>query len=129
MVQTRPLFCFNEWYVNNLRLGYFVKRNSLRCLNLGYEELSLGTETALELLCDFLGVQSTQWAVSLSASTSHSVLGNRMRFDSEKLKSIRYDNRWFSRNEWLISAILCPHVMIYNKKRVYSHKCDSFWRA
>ena len=41
-----------------------------------------------------------------------------MRKNSEQ--SIQYDDRWLSRREWIVPALLFRNISAYNKKTVYS---------
>jgi hypothetical protein len=78
-------------------------------------------------ICEFLNVKVVDSMFSLLDSSSHSVLGNRMRSQMEKRQGIFYDNRWFSRNDWLLPAILFPHIMRYNAKEVYRNVPGALW--
>jgi len=106
-VRRTSAYYFLRWYFRNRSMQDFLKRERIPSFQLGYEELSLYPEFMID--------------------DSHSVLGNRMRSQMEKRQGIFYDNRWFSRNDWLLPAILFPHIMRYNAKEVYRNVPGALW--
>jgi hypothetical protein len=126
-VRRTSAYYFLRWYFRNRSMQDFLKRERIPSFQLGYEELSLYPEFMMDDICEFLDVQVVDSMFSLLDSSSHSVLGNRMRSQMEKRQGIFYDNRWFSRNDWLLPAILFPHIMRYNAKEVYRNVPGALW--
>ena len=65
--------------------------------------------------------------LELNPQQSHVVHGNRMREQSDKNRSIRYDNRWFYRSEWLWPYLLSPRTRRLNKQLVYHNETGRLW--
>ena len=74
----------------------------------------------MQRLYKFLGLEIAE-AESLAPgnSQSHIFMGNPMIVDEQKMQAIHYDKRWLSRNDWVFSAALFPHIMAYNRETVY----------
>ena len=47
---------------------------------------------------------------------NHSIFGNRMRFEPEKLREIRYDNGWMRDNSWLLPWTVLPSLRRQNAR-------------
>ena len=120
-------YCFQSWHHSNRKLQRVLNDNSIPTFQLGYEELSLYPQIAVQGICEFLRVEPDDLMYSLSDSGSHSILGNRMRLQNEKRGRIAYDNRWFCRNDWLFPAVLFRNLMRYNSQQVYQNTRDSLW--
>jgi hypothetical protein len=119
--------CFLRWYLANRRMQEFLNKEKIPIFQLGYEELCLYPEVMIRDICEFLDVEVVDSMFSLLDSSSHSVLGNRMRSQMEKRQRIFYDNRWFSRNDWLLPAVFFPHIMRYNAREVYRNAHGVLW--
>ena len=65
--------------------------------------------------------------LELNPQQSHVVHGNRMREQSDKNRTIRYDNRWFYRSEWLWPYLLSPRTRRLNKRLVYHNETGRLW--
>jgi hypothetical protein len=115
-----------NWYLGNKRIQHFVSKNRLRSLQIGYEELCLYPHMIISKICDFLDVPVEPSMLQLAKSGSHAVLGNRMRTQKKK-RTLRYDNRWFYRTEWLPSSFFFPNIMRYNKENVYRNTKGVIW--
>lgn len=126
-VRRTSVYYFLRWYLANQRMQSFLKRENVSSFQFGYEELSLYPEFMIPDICEFLGVEVVDSMFSLLDSSSHSVLGNRMRAQMEKRQGIFYDSRWFYRNDWLLPAILFPHIMRYNAREVYRNVHGALW--
>ena len=111
------------WYVNR-KFDRALQRCGRPVFRLGYEELALQPERSLRLLCQWLGLPFSEQMLAPGAhSTSHLLSGNRMRFDQDRSRSIRYDATWMASREWLIPAsLLMPGVAALNRKLVYSNR-------
>ena len=120
LVAWRALF---RWWKENRRLERLLCATDVDSFTLGYEELALAPQQALEHLCTWLGVSFDQSMLSPgSCSRSHVVEGNRMRFDPARNQSIRYDGAWLaSSSSALQASLLLPPVAAMNQRLVYSN--------
>ena len=121
------IYYFWEWYLGNNRIQRFIQKNRITSLQIGYEELCLYPELIVPRICQFLNVSFTDDMLSMRNSKSHIIQGNRMRDRPDKNTDIRYDDRWFSRNEWLPAASFSPHIMRYNRREVYRNNTGGVW--
>lgn len=121
-----PSYHFLRWYQLNKKMLSFLKQKNVSYLQIGYEELCLYPEIMLEKLCEFIGVAVEPSMLNFQNSSSHILRGNKMRHNPEKQK-IRYDNRWFFRNEWIRSAFLLPQIIHFNKKEIYKNTHGKIW--
>ena len=121
-----PFHYFKKWYSGNNKIQNFLKTNNIHHFQLGYEELCHYPTVMIEKICHFLGEQPESSMLAIENSRSHSVLGNRMRRQSDKLKLL-YDMRWFQRNEWLMPSLLFPKIIKYNTKEVYRNVGTRTW--
>lgn len=112
---------FLVWYRGNRKFQKFLSRQESPPFVVSYEELALDTVNVIEKLCPFLGIDPTERMYEISESDSHIALGNPMRLDDSKLERISYDCRWFQRKDWMIPALLLPHVMRFNSDWVYTN--------
>ena len=126
LLKSNAHYFFWQWYLMNRQMLNYLSSNRIDYLLIGYEELCLSTEKVINKIGEFLGLKLDDSILSISGTSSHSVLGNRMRTQKEKSK-ILYDYRWFQRKEWLIPAILYPNIIKFNKKNVYSHGFLKTW--
>ena len=120
LVAWRALF---RWWKENRRLERLLRATDVDSFTLGYEELALAPQQALEHLCTWLGVSFDQSMLSPgSCSRSHVVEGNRMRFDPARNQSICYDGAWLaSSSSALQASLLLPPVAAMNQRLVYSN--------
>jgi hypothetical protein len=118
---------FWHWYYLNLRTQRLLKRNGLSYLQVGYEELVLNPELMMIKMCEFLEVDFSERMLSLDDNSSHVLLGNRMRFDAEKMSRISYDSRWFYNTDWHLPSLLFPNIMRYNHREVYQNIREVLW--
>jgi len=116
---------FHRWRRENGKIDTATSQLGVPTLRVGYEELCLKHEKAMESIAAFLGLPREKLSLSLETSHSHLIACNRMREQSEK-QQLRYDNRWFSRQEWLLAACLFPGVMRYNTQAVYGTR-ETTW--
>ena len=111
------------WYVNR-KFDRVLQQCGRPVFRLGYEELALQPERSLQLVCEWLGLPFSEQMLAPGAhSTSHLLSGNRMRFDRDRSRSIRYDAAWMASRDWPIQlSVLVPGVAALNRKLVYSNK-------
>jgi hypothetical protein len=110
------------WYVN-WKFERVLKRSGRPVFRLGYEELALRPEEALQHLCDWLGVPFDPSMLKPGFnSQSHILSGNRMRFDVQKSSVIIYDDSWLRSTHWMVRlAPLIPVIAAMNYRLVYSN--------
>jgi len=120
------IYFFLQWYYNNIKNRRFFKKYNIQFIQIGYEELCLYPNDILTKICEFLGIQMDTNMLNVNSSKSHIFWGNRMKSQKDKHK-IMYDNRWFSRNRWIIPSILFPFILRYNSKQVYSNDTHQIW--
>jgi hypothetical protein len=126
-LQRSPFRIFWQWYADNKAMQRFLIEHQIPFFQLGYEELCLYPEMMAQKICGFLGEESEPAMLMLTDSNSHVMRGNRMRNQREK-SAIRYDHRWFLRSEWILPALLFPHIMRYNAKEVYRNQTEAIWK-
>lgn len=112
-----------RWWRVNYRLDQQLKRSGYPVFRLGYEELALAPEQALRQICDWLEVPFDPAMLQPGLnSSSHIVSGNRMRFDPDQSKAIRYDAAWLSSAALALRvAPFVPSVANLNRRLVYSN--------
>lgn len=114
-----------RWMVDNTRIQRFLGRHDIDHVRIGYEELCLRTENALEILYRFMEVPVETPATAQSTMPGvgendiHMIKGNRMRKDIKSSSLLRYDYRWMRAGTWLnINAV--PYLSA-NNRMVYSN--------
>ena len=115
----RPLL---RWWRLSSRHERLLQGSGKPVFRLGYEELALDPEHALQRLCHWLGLEFRQEMLQpLVYSCSHILSGNRMRFDSSKGRAIRYDGAWMSAPAGVAQlALSLPWLSKLNQRLVYS---------
>ncbi|MFM7547794.1 MAG: sulfotransferase, partial [Cyanobacteriota bacterium] len=113
-----------RWCRVNHRFDRALQRCGKPVFQLGYEELALAPERALGRLCDWLGLAFAPAMLTPGlASGSHILSGNRVRFDPEKIRQIRYDASWLTAPAWPASAALNLQPLArMNRRLVYSNQ-------
>jgi hypothetical protein len=119
---------FYHWYLLNRQTQKFLGGENIPTFQLGYEEITLYPEVIAGKICQFLGLDYDSRMLSLGASESHVLVGNRMKNQEEKKNRIFYDNRWFYSTEWQLPSILFPKVMKYNTREVYANTRNYLWQ-
>lgn len=111
-----------RWTKVNLRFERELRRCDKPVFLLGYEQFALDPERYLGRLCEWLGLDFTSVMLQPGgSSSSHILAGNRMRFNPEKSKKIRYDGNWLKGPTWPASqALLIPPLASLNRRLVYS---------
>lgn len=113
-----------RWCRVNHRFERALQRCDKLVFQLGYEELALAPEQALSRLCEWLGLAfSPSMLTPGLASGSHILSGNRVRFDPQKIRQIRYDASWLTASVWPASAALnLPPLARMNRRLVYANQ-------
>lgn len=111
------------WYVNR-KFDRILQQCGRPVFRLGYEEFALHPEQSLRLICNWLGLPfHRDMLMPGGNSSSHILSGNRMRFDQEKTRIIRYDGEWMMTTEPMVRlAMLIPPVRLLNQRLVYSNR-------
>ena len=112
-----------RWWRVNQRLAQQLEAAGCSVFNLGYEELALAPEAALQRLCSWLELDFQPAMLTPGeCSSSHILSGNRMRFEPEQTRSIRYDAAWLASRSWpLRLATSFPPIAALNRRLVYSN--------
>jgi hypothetical protein len=126
-VWRRPSKFFWHWYLLNRQTQQFLLQQGIPAFQVGYEELCLYPELITSKIGEFLGISFEPEMVSLGASESHIILGNRMRRQPEKRVRIYYDHRWFFDRSWLLPSLVFPRIMTYNAREVYQNTSQHDW--
>jgi hypothetical protein len=116
-----------KWYHNNFNTSEYLENRDMPFFRLGYEELSLYPDKLVPILCEWLGLSFEAEMLNLSPEGCHIVHGNRMRAQPDKNRTIRYDNRWFYRSEWILPFILSRKTRILNNRLVYQNETSRIW--
>jgi hypothetical protein len=124
--QGKPLLgCRNvvRWWHVNRRFERDLRRSGKPVFQLGYEELALAPQQALERLCAWLGLDFSAAMLTPGLSSgSHILSGNRVRFDPRKPEQIRYDGTWLKGAAWpASSALVLPQLAQMNRRLVYAN--------
>jgi hypothetical protein len=120
-IKKHPFYFFFAWHVENKVIQKNLITKNIDYFQLGYEELCLHLDSAIENICKFLEIESEPAMYNIKESTSHVVRGNRIRNLSGE-QPISYDHRWFNRRDWLMASLLFRHIMKFNQKHVYRNK-------
>ncbi len=112
-----------RWLRTNRQLERALGRSGRPVFVLGYEELALAPKASLCRLCEWLGLEFDGAMLSPGpSSSSHILAGNRMRFDSERSATIRYDGSWMARGTAPASiAAALPPIRGMNRRLVYGN--------
>lgn len=109
------------WTLKNIKFHRQLKKHNFKFIHLGYEELCLNTNQSISNLSQFINQP-----IELSSSdeikklkTNHVLVGNRIRFDSSKNKSLSYQHNWLKSSS--IFLLLTYPFLFLNKRFVYSN--------
>jgi len=119
---------FRKWYHTNLEMSRHLETGNRPYFRLGYEELSLFPDKLVPALSEWLGLAYEPEMLNLAPEECHIVHGNRMRDQSDKNQTIRYDNRWFYRSEWLVPFMLSGKTRELNNQLVYKNEINRLWK-
>ena len=126
-IYKNPFFLFLLWWRSNRRNLNYLEEKGIPFMTEGYENLVTSPEFSLTNMCNYLEIPFSDDMTQPMNSKSHSICGNRMRFDQNKLKSIQYDSRWFNRSDWIAPMTILPFVMRFNSKYVYNKSANNTW--
>lgn len=111
-----PLVDARRWQAVNRAIEGIVETNALPSLPVSYERLCFDTGAVKTEIENFLGVRIASYGDAGARADNHSIFGNRMRFEPEKLREIRYDNGWMRDNSWLLPWALLPSLRRQNAR-------------
>jgi hypothetical protein len=115
-----------NWHKQNKKIFYYLTKNSINYMCIGYEDLCFNKNIVVNNICKFIGIDYEKDMLNLSNSKSHILVGNRMRNQKEK-QEILYDYSWFKNKKLLLSSFLFPHIMKFNNKFVYNPSYTERW--
>lgn len=105
------------WYHANRSIEDFVQSSGRPALELDYEGLCKAPDSMNQRIARFIGLES----FTVAAPQAHVALGNYARFALSSGAEIRYDDRWQTRSEWRLPALLFPHIMRYNHEHIFPY--------
>lgn len=113
-----------KWWRENLKLERAIQASGWPVLGIGYETLCMAPAQTLAGIAAFVGLPpgspvGTTTDTNLRQTGSHLFIGNRMR-KGEVSSTLRYDNRWMSRTDWLPAAVLMPWLHPANRRWVHT---------
>jgi hypothetical protein len=114
------LEAIRRWVRGNQELSKAIEKAGVKCLNLGYEELCLEFDGAVQAICEFTSLPVMEMKPAVTRSRSHLLSGNRMRKQEEKAV-LKYDYRWLTRKEWMWIPIFVPSAAAHNREWVFSN--------
>lgn len=113
-----------RWIHVNNKFSRIFSSSLFPVLRLGYEEFAMQPELCLRMVCDWIGVpfSCNMFSPGLR-SGSHVLLGNPLKNNNLKFKSIKYDASWMSGNFDHVSALgmFIPCIASMNRRFVYSN--------
>jgi hypothetical protein len=112
---------FYKWYVQNIKILQFLKKNKLEYKTFGYEEIALYPEVMLKEICNFIGTEYDEAMLIPDRTKSHVFNGNVAKGDKNKRKSIMYDARWLTSLPLSFYCLLFFPLMIFNRNLVYQN--------
>lgn len=116
----RPIYTsryFNSlrWYWVNRRIARYLEKAPFASRRISYEALCRDTAAIVDALFTHTGLAPGSRPASDPARL-HSIFGNRMRFDPDLRREIRYDDRWQRERSWIAPMRLLPFVMAYSRR-------------
>ncbi|WAT17572.1 hypothetical protein OZN62_11675 [Aurantiacibacter sp. MUD11] len=111
-----PLFDARQWQRINAEVEQVVVRYDLPVLPVRYERLCFDSEAVRTEIERFIGAEIAPYGDASARGDNHSIFGNRMRFEPEKLAAIRYDDGWLRDNRWMLAWALLPGVRRMNAR-------------
>jgi len=109
---------FRRWYLSNKKIENYISKNNFKCLIVSYDAICLSTNKSFELIDNFIDSEHKGFSYK-KFNNSHVYFGNPFRLNFENLV-IKYDNRWFYKNEWHFPYLLMSRVRKLNKKYFHS---------
>ena len=113
-----------RWVRENRRMESLLRHSDHPFFVLGYEELALAPEASLRRLCTWLDLPFDEAMLAPSvSSSSHILVGNRVRFERDRAATINYDSTWLGQASTGIGIIAqLPPVRSMNQRLVYSNR-------
>ncbi|WP_338244234.1 hypothetical protein [Aurantiacibacter hainanensis] len=115
-VARMPLVDARRWQSANSAVERIVAETALPSLPVSYERLCFDTDAVRREIESFLGTEIASYGDGAARADNHSIFGNRMRFEPEKLREIRYDNGWMRDNTWLLPWTMLPSLRRQNAR-------------
>lgn len=113
-----PFLDAHRWCLLNTEVERVVVRYGLPMLPVSYERLCFDTAAVQQDIETFIGAPIASYGMPGTRIDNHSIFGNRMRFEPEKLNSIRYDDGWFYDDLWLMPYMMMPRLRRLNRRFV-----------
>lgn len=110
----------HRWLRENRKLERALAVAPFPSMRVGYEELVLAAPQVWPMIWQFVGLSDAGVPDDFAAGKNHIFSGNRMRLDPSR-KTVAYDNRWFTRREWLSASLLLPGLKKANLRYAYGH--------
>lgn len=121
-LRSSTIYLAHEWYFTNLKVEASISKHGFRAILVGYEPFCFETKRTINEVHDFVGISDNCENLDLTFAVTHNVLGNRMRLNKNKSKSISYDFNWLAEGSgWWINMI--PYIARANRKWVYGSEC------
>ena len=113
-----------RWVRENRKMEARLKLSGHPFFVLGYEELALAPEASLRRLCAWLDLPFDEAMCTPGVSSgSHILVGNRVRFESERAASIHYDGTWLGQASTGVGIVAqMPPVRTMNQRLVYGNR-------
>jgi len=117
-----PLRGMHSWYKSNKK--FLAEKPDVV---ISFDDLIIHPHSWLEKICTHLGLEPrVEEMLHFGEAEHHAIKGNRMIHEPEKMSQLAYDNRWAAESNWLLPAILMPHVTRFNREQVYGNGTDFF---
>ena len=113
-----------RWIHVNNKFSRAFDSSSLPVLRMGYEEFVMFPEKCLRMICEWIRAPFCVNIMSPKAySASHILLGNPIKNNDTKFKSINYDASWMSGDIDIVSSacMFFPFIAKMNKRLVCSN--------
>lgn len=108
---------FMQWCISHHKIIRYLTKYKIDFIVVRYEDFSIDPIVELKRISDFLGVDFQEALITPNGSKSHIAVGNPMKSRQSSLRSIRYDNKWISQDNWVLPyLVFWPLVKYINKK-------------
>ena len=116
-IKKNRIYYSNHWYTTNKKIEKFILNNKIKVTSITYDSFALNPKESIIYLSKEIGFEYSSDMLELKKRNYHSILSNRMRFCEEDKRQIKYDYRWFHRNEWLLPFLISKSIRKYNKSK------------
>ena len=113
-----------RWVYVNTKFARLFDASGIPVFRLGYEEFAMHPEVCLRMICKWVNIPfNIKMLTPGDGAGSHVLLGNSIRKNNSRIKSIKYDASWMSGSIDPVSSfcILMPFVNRMNQNLVYSN--------